>query len=213
MTIAKDILDEVRSSYLNDPNGGTYTDVVLLPQLRTAYRYLQCELESNGIQCKNAEITKVIPTNTDEYYPLPTNLVIPREMFERQVGSTDEFRPMTYRSNIPQVNAGPMLEYWTYRLERIFFLPATQDREVKLVYQTVFPELNTSDANVFGKAEIYLAGKVAALAFLFILQNPTLAEQANKIAEDAMRDVINTQVKLAQAEVIRRKGYLPFRSH
>lgn len=212
VTVAKDILDEARGTYLNDLNATEATDEKLLPQLKTAYNFLESECHSNNIQLVNSEITKIIPAGIDEYYPLPPDFVIPRTLLERQSGTVDEFREISYRNNLPQVTPTPYFEYWTYRLERILLVPATTEREVKLIYMRSFPVVETSDANLFGKAQTYLAAKTAALYLLFVRQSPSLAEPANGIAEKELEEIINTQVKIMQAAPVRRKGYLPHRS-
>lgn len=211
-TVAKEILGEARSTFLNDPNANEATDEKFLPYLRLAYTYLEGELQANGAQSVNSEEVKTIPAGVDEYLPLPVDLVIPRTILERAVGTTDEYREMSYRNNIPSITPGTYLNYWTYRLDRIFFLPATTDREVKLVYQNAYPAAQDPDALLLGKAETYLIAKCAALYLFFVRQSPTLAEQANTLAEKELEDIINAQVKLQQSIPIRRKGYMPFRT-
>lgn len=210
-TVASDVMDEARSVYLNDPNGGTYSYTILMPMLKNAYSSLQTELEAHGVQCKSEEVTKVIPAGIDEYVPLPVNLVIPTKCEEREANTDDEFRPMSYYRNIPKVTAGAYLEYWTWRLDRLLFLACTQDREVKLYYQLSFPAVNTEDDSLFGRAEQYLSARLAALAHLFIAQNETLAKVANDVAETELMEIINIQVKINQIVPSRRKGYIPFR--
>lgn len=212
VTTAKEILDEARGTFLNDPNANEATDAIMLSHLRSAYSYLQCELTKNGLQVVNEEVVKTIPANTNEYFPLPQDLVIPRSMWERENGSTDEYREMSYVNNIPQVTAGPYLEYWTYRIDRIYFLPATTDREVKLYYLKAYPDPETSDAVLIHRCGDYLSSKTAALYLMFIRQNPTLAQTANEIAEQQLADIVNLQVKLMQSRPVRRKGYMPHRS-
>jgi hypothetical protein len=211
VTVAKDILDEVRGTYLNDPNGTEATDEKLLSKLRTAYSLLECECESNGLQLSNSEVVAKISSGQDEYYPLPPDLTIPRTVSERQYGTSDEFRTISYRNNLPQITPTPYLEFWTYRLERLLFVPATTDREIKLFYMRSFPKVNTSDGVVVGKADTYLAAKTAALYLMFDRQSPSLAEPVNEIAEKKLEDFVSTQVKLMQAAPVRRKGYLPYR--
>jgi hypothetical protein len=178
--------------------------------LRTAYSFLEAELQANGVQTVNEEAPiKSIPANISEYDPLPVDLVIPRKMQERLAGSSDEFTDMYYHNNIPQITLSSVLVYWTWRIDRIFFLPSTTNREVKLFYQKSFPALNTADAMLFGKAEQYLAAKVAALAHMFLAQNTTLAKVANEIAEKELAEIVNMQVKLMQTVPVRRKGYIP----
>ena len=209
ITIAADIIETAQQVYLNDPNGTEATPEKLLPFLKEAYKFLESELETNGVQCKNAEVIAVIPANSDEYYPLPYDLVVPNTMYERAVSSSEEFRPMSYRNNIPQITGTTYLQFWTYRLERIYLLAASQDREIKLLYQRSFPAVDTVDAALFGKAEQYLAAKVSALYNLFVRQSTTLAEVSEQIAEKELEDIINIQVKIGQSQTIRRKPYKP----
>jgi hypothetical protein len=211
-TTAKDILDEVRSSYLNDPSGNEATDAILLSHLRTAHGLMTSELEQNKIQVINEEVIMVIPAGANEYNPLPNDLVVPHAMYERTPNSTDEFRSMTYRNNLPQITAISFLEYWTYRLDRIFFVPATVDREVKLIYSKSYPVPQTSDANLINRSQNYLAAATAAIYLRFVRQNFQLSDAAKVIADGHMDDLINNQVKLMQSEPIRRKGYMPFRN-
>jgi hypothetical protein len=210
-TIASDILDEARGTYLNDPLAGTYTNDKLLPHLKTSYNLLQSALEENGVQCKNEEETKIIPANTNEYDPLPISLVIPKKIQERKSGSTDEFRDMDYCNNIPQTTPETFLTYWTWRTDRIFFLPATEDREAKLFFQKSFPTINTPDIQMFGRAEQFLAAKVAAFAHAFLSQNLELAKAADDIAKSELETVINMSVRLMQTAPASRKPYLPMR--
>lgn len=211
-TVAKDILDEVRSSYLNDPVGNEATDAILLSHLRTAHGLMTSELEQNKIQVINEEAVKVIDANTNEYYPLPSDLVIPWSMFERSPSSIEEFRPMTYRNNLPQINSASFLEYWTYRLDRIFLVPATVPREVKLIYSKSYPVPQTADANLINRSQNFLAAATAAIYLKFVRQNFELSDAAREIADSHMEDLINVQVKLMQSEPVRRKGYMPFRN-
>lgn len=212
VTIAADIIDTARKVYLNDPNAREATDDILLPFLKEAYRFLEGELEANSVQCKSSEVIATIPANTDEYYPLPSDLVIPTVMHERMINSADEFRPISYRMNLPQVTPTTCLEFWTYRLDRIYFVKATQAREILLYYKQSFPAVDSKSSTLFGKAETYLAAKTAALYNLFVRQSTTLAEVCNQIAESELATTVNEYVKLSQSQVVRRKGYIPFAS-
>ncbi len=211
-TVAKDILDEVRSSYLNDPNANEATDTILLSHLRTAHGLMTSEMEQNKIQVINEEAIQIIPANINEYNPLPVDLVIPHAMLERAPNSSDEFRTMTYRNNLPQTTHTAFLEYWTYRIDRILFVPATVDREVKLIYSKSYPVPETIDATLIGRSQNFLAAATAALYLRFVRQNKELSDSAKEIAESHMEDLINVPVKLMQANPIRRKGYMPFRN-
>lgn len=212
LTIASDVLDEARSVYLNDPSANEATDVLLLKHLKVAHDLLQCELEANGVQTVNEESFLIIKSGYTEYDPLPADLSMPKQIYERTPNTTEEWKSLTYKNNLPVETPGPFLQFWSYRVDRIYFLPSTVDREVKLLYQKAYPVPKTTDAVLIGKAETYLAAKTAALYQMFVRQNPTLAEQANNVAEAKLADIINQQVQLMQAAPVRRKGYMPYRN-
>lgn len=205
------MIQEARDSYLNDPNGGTYTDAILLPKVRTAYGLMETKLIENHIACKNEEEVKTIPANSDEYTPLPNDLFMPTKMEEREVGSTDRYRPMYLVRNIDPFTAGPEIRYWSWRLDRIFLAPANIAKQTRLIYQKLFPAIGTVDDVVFGKVEQYLAAKTAALVYMFIEQSPELAKVANEVAESELEQIINIQIKVFQAAPVRRRPYVPFR--
>jgi len=211
MSITGDILNESRNTYMNDPNAATYTDARMLPLVKSAYSYLQTALEENGIQSKNEEFVKTITAGIAEIIPLPVDLVIPVELQDRKASSVEEYRPLTFVSNIREVTAGTTLSKWTWRTDRILLLAATTDREIRLYYRKAFPALVDANSVVFGKAEQYLAAKTAALGLFFIGQSETLAKIADDIAENLLGQIINNQVKIKQAERKRAKPYLPFR--
>lgn len=208
-TIASDVLDAARGTYLNDPLAGTYTNDKLLPHLRSAYSFLEAELRVNGVQLKNEESLHTLIAPFNELTTLPPDLVIPRGLLERISGSSDEFMPVDWVPNIPIEAAVTNIRYWTWRTDRLYFNNVTTDREVKLIYQQSYPALDTANVNLFGKAEDYLAAKTAALALLFIAQSPTLAKTANDIAENELQSIIVEQVKMLQKFPSRRKGYVP----
>lgn len=212
LTIASDILDEAKSVYLNDPNGNEAIDAILLKHLKVAHDLLQCELEANGVQTVNEEATMVIKAGSAEYDPLPADMSMPKAIYERMPNTSDEWKPVVYKNNISLTTPGPFLQFWSYRVDRIYFQPSTQDREVKLLYQKSYPVPKTTDAVLIGKAETFLSAKTAALYQLFVRQNPTLAQQANDIAEAKLADIVNQQVQLMQAAPVRRKGYMPYRN-
>lgn len=209
ITVASEILDEVRASYLNDPDGGTYTNVKLLPCLRNAYGVLQSSLEANGVQCKNEEYIRTVPANTDELIPLPNDIVIPRTMFERAAGTDDEWTPVDYYNNIPLNDPSSTIICWTWRGDRLLFLKSTTTREVKLIYQRAFPALVASDVMLFGKSEEFLKPKTAAFAHIFLTESPTKAKAADEIAERVLTEIISTQVKSMQKMPGRRLPYVP----
>lgn len=210
--IVSNLLETARKAYLNDPAANKYTNSVLLEHLKTAYNELETALEANDIGTKNAIAPlKVISIGIKEYNPLPIDYMWPVRLEERLSGSTDLYQSMEKRTWEPQTAQTDSLLYWVDRLDKILFVGATTARDVILYYQRMFPALNSATDRVLGKAEMFLYAKTAALAFIFIDQNLTLAEQADNIAQKNLNDVINIQVKKRQSQPTRRRPFRPFR--
>lgn len=210
---AVDILNAARNTYLNDPLASQFTDAKLLPLLQTAHGFLETDLQENGLLCVSSEYSPPNPILAGQtQFDLPPDFVVPVKLQERQAGTSDEWRDMAFRWTIPQITPGPFLEYWTWQGDVIILLAADSDREVKLHYRKSFPVPETNDAAVYSKAAQYLAAKVAALAYMFLVQSPSLAQPCDDAAEANKKQVINIAVKTMQAHPQRRKAYIPLRS-
>lgn len=208
ITVA-DVLLSARSVYLNDPSAVRLPDTKLIPALKVAQGMLETALEENSVQCKNSTFDKVITAGVLELSPLPADFVWPVKMEERASGSSDLFVPMSMRRWTPQEFKGDFLKYWVWNLDKIQFLGANTDREVRLYYQATFPALNVATDGVYGYASEYYAAKVAWFAHMFLEQSPTLAEECNTVAEGHLDQIIRIMVKKTQAMPVRRR---PFRS-
>lgn len=200
-TKVSDVISEVQSVFLNDPSGVTYTSAVILPHLKAAYSQFENALEENGISNKDTIApVKTITAGDTQYLPLPSDFMWPLDCKERVAGSTDDFISMIQREFEPSVQARPALINWTFRLDGIYFTPSTMDREVLLYYRKLFPEINSVSDNVFSKDVMsYLSAKTAAYVHLFISQNTTLADTADKVATANLTNLINRYVKTKQA--------------
>ena len=211
VTTTYDIFEAARATFLNDTAATKYPDERLLFLAKRAYNYFQSRLESNGVNVKSKEVTKTITAGETYYSPLPNDLVVPVKCEERQAGTSDEFQPVIYRMNIPITTPASCILYWGWRMDRLVFNEADNDREVKLYYMRTFPELFGIDTRVFALGEEFLIAKISALAHLFISQNEERAKIANEIAEAELDEILNILVKMDQANPIRRKPYIPFR--
>lgn len=208
ITVA-DVLLSARSVYLNDPSAVRLPDTKLIPALKVAQGMLETSLEENGVQCKNKTEDKVIAAGVLEYTPLPADYIWPVKLEERASGSSDLFVPMSMRRWTPQEFKGDFLKYWTWNSDKIQFLGANTDREVRLYYQATFPALNIATDAVYGYAHEYYSAKVAGFAHFFLEQSPTLAAECDRIAETHLDQIIRILVKKGQAMPVRRR---PFRS-
>ena len=207
---AKEILDTVRTIYLNDPSGLIFTDAKLLPILQTVYGYLQTALERNGIQCKykiSAPIT--VPAGATQLPWIPSDFMWPVKLQERLSGSTDLYTDMVDRRWTPQVLPTDKLIYYSWNNEQFLLVGATTNRDVLLYYWANFPSIVDQNSTVFGKSEQYLAAKVAAVVHSFISQNMTLAQLADQAAESNLEEIIGIFTKKQMP--VRRKPYIPFR--
>lgn len=209
---AQDIINDARSVYLNDPNGGLYSNSKLLPYVKRASDYLETSLEENNIVSKNKTESPIkVRVGATELSPLPADFIWPIELLERASGSLDPYIPMNQRPWEPQIALGDRLVYWTWREDKIKLTGALTEREVLLRYQRAFSIINVASDAVYGYAKQYLSSKTAALAHIFVSQNETLANLCDQEAEDNLESIINIQVKKTQSMPVRRRPYVPFR--
>lgn len=210
--IVADVIEEAQKVYLNDPSGTRFTSTVLLPYVRTVNRFLETELLENNVQTLNEVADDlVLSAGGTEYFPLPQDFLFPIRLEERLSGSTDQFTPMVERPWTPNQEQSDKLKYWIYRREKILFLGATTDREVRLFYQCAFTPIEAVEDSVYRNAYDYLIAGTAAMAHKFISQNDSLASDCNDLAEKELASVINIMTKKKQAMPVRKRPYMPYR--
>lgn len=196
----KEILNRARRVYLNDPNSTQFADEVLLDYVRTAYDFLQSKFENNDLSVKRKTYLRKIIAGGTRIDLLPSDFAWPLSVDERLYGSSDEFFPLVQSLN--EITGGRPTDsiiYWAFVGDNVTLAAATADREVRLTYLSTFPEIVNILDNIRGNALPYLAAKVAALAHTFVTQNLTLADQANRIAEQELDDLVRRYVKASQS--------------
>src|SRR6185437_1440647 len=75
---------------------------------------------------------------------LPSDLLVPLKLWERAAGSSDDFLEMwdlTDHGGLPSQPQGAGLQFWEWRADGLYFLGATQDRQIRLRYQKAYPDL------------------------------------------------------------------------
>lgn len=73
---------------------------------------------------------------------LPSDMILPLEMWERQSGTTNPYAPMRQSTTaIAPVNQGPWLSTWEWRTDGIWMRGAIQPRDVRLRYVCTFADL------------------------------------------------------------------------
>lgn len=179
--LASTIMTETRA-LLNDPTGAIYVDAPMWPLMNKAYRELQTKLNALGISTAK-EVSAVIdvPVNTLRMGdatapPLPTDLLYPISLEERQDGSTsnDDWRDMDEVDVEPSIAQGNMLIYWAWREDELKFIGATTIREIRIKYMKGIGVI-TGGSSVVGvlNCEQWLAQRTAAIAALVLGSNAT----------------------------------------
>lgn len=212
----KEVLDRSRF-FLNDVNATFFTDDNIFAAFKVAYDDLKEELYDNNVQITN-ELSQEYTITTDMRDiggptgpPLPINLVVPVNLWERQAGTDDDFTLMSQRRYLPKTNVlTAYLQYWSYRKQIIQFLGANQNREVKVDYvgdTLTFVTSVNSQLNLFN-CKSFLAYRTGALTAEYMGENSTRADKLNANATSAMDKLINTDVKNQQSMPVRRRPFM-----
>lgn len=163
----------VARTYLNDVSGVTWPDALLLPLLQTAFSEMNAKLVANGTAIvRNQESIVTIPAIDPSVTPpipfpsLPSNLVFPISLQEKQSGDDIEFFVTMFEVDfVPMVDPVEELRYWAWQGQQIMLVGATVAVDVLLRYRgslTIPQTLNDSLGFIF--AENYLGPRIASLA-------------------------------------------------
>jgi hypothetical protein len=211
-------------SLLNDAAGNLFTDAVLIPYVNSAYRKLQRALAAAGQETFLVDDVLLVVPAVAEVDPsaqvmindatappnqLPTDLLVPLDLWERANGSSDDFVEMvdlSLRGGLPSMEQGATLQYWEWRQDGLCFCGATQDTQIRLRYQKSYPDLTDGTSVVLVRnaqeAIAYTGAAMAALA-----RGSPFAERWDGVAEDALEDLITTSVRRDQRGARRRRPY------
>jgi hypothetical protein len=210
------------AALLNDANLTVYSYAAQLPYLNMALQELQELFELNDVPVTQTVTSSPIAVATDvselsytTVPPLPSDMIEPQQLWERAAG-IDPYVPMTKLKTLPLYMEGtqiPQLLYYVWESQKLTFLPANADNEIKIVYvKALFTEftnvLGTDQVNVINAAS-FLEYRNAALCAEFIGENPTRAAALNNNAILAMDRVLGIGAKGGQAIMTRRR---PFRA-
>lgn len=204
---AQDALDSART-YLNDAGASIWTNTILLPYLKEAYRDLLISLYLNSIPVVREKTSAPISVNAGTLtLTLPADLLEPIKLKERLFGSSESYIPMSEKDFEPDVEQTESLRFWAWREEAINFVGATTKRDVLLFYwkTLTLPTAGTSTLG-FLYSEIYLGPRTAGYAAGSV-GNPTLAKEAFDTSEIKLDKIIRANVKGQQALPTRRIPY------
>lgn len=213
-------------SLLNDVPGNWATDTVLLPYLNSAYRVLQRKVaNAGGGGFVTDDVLLVVPAvpfaqqdpgtevviNDASAPPnqLPSNLLIPLKIWERPNLTTQDFvemQDLTNKGGLPSRLQGTALGVWEWRTDGIYFIGATRDIQIRLRYQSAYPDLfGPTDVILMRGAQEALAYAAAGLAGM--ARGSPLAQQMETLSQDAVEDVILENVRANQVSGVRRRAY------
>jgi hypothetical protein len=202
---------------INDSASSVFNDATLMPLLNSAYRALQRELAEAGVSVLVSQVDLDLPlTNglttielTDASAPqLPTDLMVPHQLWEQQSGSSDLFVPMEkIVSGLPNLQPGSFLRMWEWREDTIQLLGATSEVTVRLRYEKVLPQL------VLGTDPIMIRASNDALAYATAAVAArargarALAADMQTTAMEATEKLIERYIRPEQFKARRRRPY------
>ena len=194
-------------TYLNDVNGVTWSDAVLMPFLGLAHTELVMELNLNNLGTLKAQTSPiVIPVGiTTMSTNQPSNLINPIAMMEGDVGADIEnYENMVKVTFLPLEDQDNWLTYWAFLAGVITFLGATSARSVILRYEgsIATPNYQTDQLGVIG-AENFLGPRIVSLAYSASGRDSGIMDQ---IAQTNLRKIIQSMVVDDQRPT-RRRGY------
>jgi hypothetical protein len=171
---------EAAKAFLNDAGRDLYSDGVLLPQLQAANQELEQILEAFGSRIETKVSTAIDVAALATTVTLPSDFLMPIELWERADGSTSEadWTPMTEQSDLVGFMQLPTLGFWSFYNNNINLVGATTAREVLLKYERSLASISGSNSPIdVDKFKRYLSRKTAELAARYIGMNSTLADE------------------------------------
>lgn len=216
MPLASVILTDARV-LLNDQAGALFTDTVMLPVLRIAYKELQNSCNLHGIAVDKEQTaalnipalaTKITFTSTPA---LPSNLIYPIELKEKINGQPNAtYVSMNRTPFVPNLTQVSRLVYWTWIQEEIRFVGATSVVPIIIRYYIDNTEIVDVSTDIpILNSGIYLTYKTAAIAAYTIGGSPTKGNKLESESLEKLDDFLGIGVSNRQAMPVRRR---PFRS-
>ena len=202
---------------INDAAGSVFNDATLMPLLNSAYRALQRELAESGVSVLVSQVDLDLPLSngltstelSDTSTPqLPTDLMVPHQLWEQQPGSCNLFISMEkIVGGLPNLQPGSFLRMWEWREDTIQLLGATSEVTARLRYEKVLPQL------VLGTDPILIRAASDALAYATAAVAArargarALAADMQTTAMEATEKLIERYIRPEQFKGRRRKPY------
>lgn len=209
--LASEILADAAATYLNDSTRGTWTDAVLLPNLKTAYDKLRLalvEIDAPTIDETTTAALNVAALATE--VPAIADLLYPIKVWERGVGQNEDAWDVVDEGDWePESTSGIVnLLNWKWAEDAIKVRPASIAREVKVYYKRDLSAIVSENSIVnLTLAKTYLSAKTAALAAGLRGNNPSRAQALDAIAEHEKEMYTGIIIKRMQGHGVRRQSF------
>lgn len=138
---------------------------------------------------------------------LPTDLLVPLVLWERQFGSTENWVVMVQRQGgLPSTVPGSRFRIWEWRQDGLYMPGATQENDIRLRYTGSHATFVTpNDA-------LYFRGATGAIAYKTVAtymgsKNPQAATQAMSEAMSRVIQLCSRSARMKQREYIDRRNY------
>jgi len=223
LSLIRSLLDDAAVA-----TGDVFMDAVLIPFVNTAYHQVQFEMANHGIETfvkDNVILSVPAVTGADPSFQvvlndtqnqmttvaatpqLPTDLLVPLRIWERQTGSSEPFLPMVQRKDgLPSETQQARLRYWEWRTDGIIFLGATQSNDIRVRYESVLPDV------VQGSDTIQLRGAQDTIAFFAAAlaaqsRGSPQAAVFEAAGDEALRKILVRGTRRQQHAMHRRRPY------
>lgn len=218
MFLAQDVFNAVRA-LLNDQNNTMFSDTVIMPYLNMALADLRVRFQAYDIPVVNrtetgleipAETTEIIFNATSPAPSLPKDLIEPLELYERTSGVDENYIPMQRVQFLPPfVNRTNNLIYWAWQDQKIKFIGANADVEIRIDYTSmILPKVTDKDDQIdVLSSQPFLNYRTAALVSSFIGENVSRATELNTTAQLELEHVLTIGIKGGQSIAIRRRPF------
>jgi hypothetical protein len=228
-------ITQLARTLCNDPTGQYFSDTLLLPFVNSAARRIARELANNGqttlvedeyiatippvsgvdpglqVQLSFNGIAGNLPSAPNP--TLPSDLIFPAKLWERDTGSVEEFQPMrdwTAKGGLPSRPQGVALGDWEWRSDSIYFVGSTISRDIRIRYMgsTInFTLVNGVINGQLGELDAIDAVAYWVAAAVLKPRGSVIADDYAKTSEMLIDQLVSGAVRQQQYAPVRRKPY------
>lgn len=201
----------------------------MFPMLNRAATYFELEMANNGVKTFTKEtVLTPLPacTFTDpglqvnvsdtgyfdgtvQHYPpsLPSDLLAPQLLWERQTGVQEQWVQMTeYPDGLPSLAPAARFGCWEWRQEAIYMPGAIQSNDLRLRYEGETAQFSTTNDTIMIRgAQSALASYLAAL--FVASRNPQAAAGFAAAGDDFTKKIVTSNVRAGNRMGVTRISY------